>query len=412
MRTRSSAGRGLGGRAAATVTCVLSTLAVVGALAPPVSAVSVNQTFGVPEDRMLTVHGHGYGHGHGMSQYGARGAAERGLTHREILEFYYPGTTWGEVRGLVRVLITGDTTRDLVVSPAARLRVRDLGSATTYALPEIPGVKRWRLEVEDGRTVVDYLTDRWHRWLPEGVDGLVGDAEFRAREPLTLWTPAGPVRYRGSLRAASPAPGSADRDTVNVVSVDNYVKGVIPAEMPASWHPEAVRAQAVAARTYASWSRAENMARYHQICDTTACQVYRGVDGEHPASNAAVEATSRQILTYEGTPAFTQFSSSSGGHTSAGSRPYLVARPDPYDGHAGNPVHAWQARIDTRRLERTYPALGRLLRIRVVSRDGHGEWQGRVWSMVLDGSRADRTISGDSFRWLFGLRSSWFTFSS
>ena len=165
---------------------------------------------------------------------------------QQIIEFYYPGTSWGEVKGLVRVLITGDTTRDLVVSPAPRLRVRDLGSRTTYPLPDLPGVKRWRLEVEDGVTVVDYLTDRWNRWLPEGVDAFVGDAQLRARGPLTLWTPSGPVRYRGTLRAASPEPGSADRDTVNIVSVDNYVKGVIPAEMPASWHPEAVRAQAVA----------------------------------------------------------------------------------------------------------------------------------------------------------------------
>lgn len=414
MRTRSSAGRGLGGRAAAVVTCMLTTLTAVGTvgvLAPPVSAVAVSQTFGVPEDRMLTVRGHGFGHGHGMSQYGARGAAEQGLTHREILEFYYPGTSWGEVRGRVRVLITADTTRDLVVSPARRLQLRDLGSGTTYPLPEIPDVKRWRLDVEDGRTVVDYLTDTWNRWLPDGADALVGDGELRAAEPLTLWTPSGPVRYRGILRAASPAPGSTERDTVNIVSVDNYVKGVIPAEMPASWHAEAVRAQAVAARTYASWSRAEARDRYYQICDTTACQVYRGVDGEHPLSNAAVEATRRQILTYEGAPAFTQFSASSGGYTAAGSRPYLVARPDPYDRNPGNPVHAWEVRVDARRLERAYPALGRLQRIQVVSRDGNGEWQGRVWSMVLDGSRADRTITGDSFRWLFGLRSSWFTFA-
>ena len=412
MRTRSSAGRGLGGRAAAVATCVLTTLATVGAVAPPATAVSVNQTFGVPDDKMLTVRGHGYGHGHGMSQYGARGAAEQGLTHRQILEFYYPGTSWGEVRGKVRVLITGDTTRDLVVSPAAGLRLQDLGNGATHELPAIRGVKRWRLNVrKDGRAVVGYRTDRWRRWRPAGAATLAGDGQFRARGPLTLWTPAGPVRYRGILRAASPTPGSSDRDTVNIVSVDTYVKGVIPAEMPASWHPEAVRAQAVAARTYASWSRAENMRRYYQICDTTACQVYRGVDAEHSASNAAVAATSRQILTHEGQPAFTQFSSSSGGHTAVGSRPYLVAQPDPYDDHAGNPVHTWQVRVDARRLERTYPALGRLKRIQVVSRDGNGEWQGRVWSMVLDGSRADRTISGDSFRWLYGLRSSWFTFT-
>lgn len=411
MTTRITAGRGLGGRAAAVVTCMLTAVGTVAVLAPPVSAVSVNQTFTVPRDKKLTVHGHGYGHGRGMSQYGARGAAERGLDHRQILEFYYPGTVWGEVRGKVRVLITGDTTRDLVVSSAPNLRVRDLGSRTTYSLPEIPGATRWRLEVENGRTVVEYLTDSWQRYRPDGLESLVGDGQFRAKGPLTLWTPSGAVRYRGILRAASPEPGSPERDTVNIVSVDTYVRGVIAAEMPATWHPEAVRAQAVAARTYATWSRDEARSRHYQICDTTACQVYRGVDAEHPASNAAVRATKRQILTHEGAPAFTQFSASSGGHTAAGTRPYLVAQPDPYDDHAGNPVHAWRTTVDARRIEQKYPALGRLRAIRVVSRDGHGEWQGRVWSLVLDGSRADRTISGDDFRWLYGLRSSWFTLS-
>ena len=89
--------------------------------------------------------------------------------------------------------------------------------------------------------------------------------------------------------------------------------------------------------------------------------------------------------------------------------PYLPAKADPYDAHAGNPVHDWSVTVDASRLEKAYPAIGTLRRIRVVSRDGNGEWNGRVWNVELDGSSADRTMSGDSFRWMFGLRSSWFT---
>jgi SpoIID/LytB domain protein len=407
MRARSSAVRGLGGRAAAGITCVLAALLVTAGA--PASAVTTDQSYWVPVDKRLVVRGHGFGHGHGMSQYGAYGAARQGLTHRKILDFYYPGTTWSEVKGLVRVLVSADTSADLVVSPAPGLTLRDLGDGATYPLPAIKGVKRWRLDVSDGRTVVGYLTDRWRRHAPGGKKYLAGDGELSADGPLTLWTPAGTRTYRGTLRAASPAPGSRDRDTVNVLSMDSYIKGVIPYEMPASWHGEAVRAQAVAARTYAAWSRAQNPRRYYQICDTTACQVYGGVDGEDPRSNAAVTATARQILTYGGKPAFTQFSSSSGGWTSAGSVPYLPAQEDPYDGHDANPVHDWQVTIDAGRLEKAYPAMGRLKRIRVVARDGNGDWRGRVWDVVLDGSNADRTMSGDSFRWMFGLRSSWFT---
>ncbi len=384
--------------------------AAVVVAAPQAGAVTTRQSYAPPANGQVVVRGHGFGHGHGMSQYGAEGAALQGLDYRRIVGFYYPGTSWSQFNGRVRVLISADTTPDVVVSPAAGLTVRDLGTGTTYPLPAIPGVTRWRLNVGAGNaTVVGYLTDRWHRWLPGGKAALTGDGEFFAHGPLTLWTPSGPRHYRGTLRAASPTPGSADRDTVNVLSMDAYLQGVVPREMPASWQPEAVKAQAVAARTYAAWSLAQHRTRYYQICDTTACQVYGGEDAEDPRSNAAVVATAHQILTYAGTAAFTQFSASDGGWTAAGGMPYLPAPRDPYDGYQGNPVHDWSLTVDAGRLERAYPAIGTLQGIDVVSRDGHGDWQGRVGSMVLRGTQGSRTISGDSFQYLYGLRSTWFT---
>jgi stage II sporulation protein D len=372
------------------------------------SSAPVDESYPVPTGRTITFHGHGFGHGHGMSQYGAYGAARRGLSYREILGFYYPGTSWGTVHRWVRVLVTADTTSDLVVSPASGLRVRDLGSGVLYRLPAIAGVRRWRLNVDGGRSVLGYLTSEWHRYRPGGHAALVGDGQFNADVPLRLWTPYGSRSYRGVLRAVAPGPGSAVRDTVNVVSLDGYVRGVVASEMPVSWSMEAVKAQAVAARTYATWSRNENLDRYWHICDTTACQVYGGLDAEQPRGNAAVTATARQILTYGGTAAFTQFSASSGGWLSAGSRPYLVAKPDPYDGFSANPVHDWTLRLDAARIERAYPRIGRLQRLLVTRRDGHGQWGGRVVTLVLDGRRANATLSGDAFRSAFGLRSSWF----
>jgi SpoIID/LytB domain protein len=373
-------------------------------------AMSVNQYAAVPAARTVTVAGHGFGHGHGMSQFGAQGAAKQGLTYRQIIGFYYPGTGWSQVTGLVRVLITSDTTTDLVVGVAPGLTLRDLGSGTTYKLPTPKGATKWRITVGAGKhSVVAYYASRWKTWRPGGRAALVGDGQFQASTPLTLYTPSGARSYRGALRSASPAPGSAARDTVNVLPMDKYVKGVIPSEMPASWQPEAVKAQAVAARTYATWSRAQYPSRYYQICDTSSCQVYGGASVEDPRSNAAVTATSRQILTYGRKPAFTQFSSSSGGWTSAGSVPYLAARSDPYDDYAGNPVHAWSTTLKAGAVERAYPSLGTLQGIRVTRRDGNGEWGGRVWALVLHGSRKDVTVSGDAFRGRFGLRSSWFS---
>jgi SpoIID/LytB domain protein len=358
----------------------------------------------------VLLRGHGFGHGHGMSQYGAQGAAKQGLGYRQIVDFYYPGTSWSTVTGALRVLVSADTTSDVVVGRVPEMTLRDLGTGTSYPLPSPAGVTRWRITVGAGNaSVVDYLTGGWHRWRPGGRAALAGDGEFAAPVPLTLYTPGGARTYRGTLRSASPRAGSASRDTVNVVSMDDYVRGVIPDEMPASWQPEAVKAQAVAARTYATWSRSQFPSRYYQICDTSSCQVYGGVGAEDPRSNAAVSATARQILTYAGKPAFTQFSSSSGGWTSAGSVPYLAAKADPYDGYAGNPVHDWTLSFDVARIERAYPAVGTLRRIQVTRRDGNGAWRGRVWTLVLDGTNSAVTVSGDSFRATFGLRSTWFS---
>ena len=394
------------------LTAVLTTgLLSGGPSVGPAAAVATDQRYPVPGDGSYTVHGHGYGHGHGMSQYGAQGAALRGLEHEQILAFYYPGTDLGTARRKIRVLLTADTGADLVVGARKGLRLKDRGSGTTYDLPRGQGATRWRLTVAGGRDVVDWYDGSWHRWRPGGRDALAGEGQFQAGgRPLTLFLPSGSAQYRGALRHAAPGEGSTDRNTVNVVGLNAYVRGVVPAEIPASWEPEAVQAQAVAARTYGAWDRSQDSSHYYHICDTTSCQVYRGVAGEHPLGDAAVAATSKQVLRYDGSPAFTQFSASSGGWTSAGNAPYLVAKKDPYDDWSGNGVHSWSVPLKASTISGAYPSIGRLRTIRVTSRDGNGEWNGRVWSMTLVGSKGRTTVSGDTFRFRFGLRSSWFSF--
>ncbi|HZJ07651.1 MAG TPA: SpoIID/LytB domain-containing protein [Nocardioidaceae bacterium] len=367
------------------------------------------------QSRQLVVRGHGYGHGHGMSQYGAEGAARRGKSYRQIVNFYYPGTSWARLKGRIRVLITADTTPEVVVSPTAGLTVRDRANGRLYRLPRSRDIDRWRLSPRRGSTVIEQLTgDQWRRYRPGGrsdgaLGGLDGVGEFFADGPLTLWLPNGSTkRYRGALRAAPPTTDAGTFDTVNALSMDDYLQGVVPYEMPASWHTEAVKSQAIAARTYATWSRNQNRSRHYQICDTTSCQVYGGVNGEDSRSNAAVVATTRQILTFKGQAAFTQFSSSSGGWTANGGVPYLPAQKDPYDGWSGNSMHSWSTTISASAAERKYPRLGTLRGIRVLGRDGSGAWGGRVTRVLLDGSRSDVRLSGDGFRWAFGLRSNWF----
>ena len=380
---------------------LLVTLLVLAA--PTHASRTVSESYTVPANGTLRLTGHGYGHGHGMSQYGAQGAALQGLTYQQIVAFYYPGTTLATTSGSMQVLITADTDNDVRVVPAVGLQVREVSSGASYALPRTAGITTWRLRTTvSGATALDYYDGTWHVHQPGGKP-LAGVAEFLRAGNVTLRIGGGVRVYRGALRLTN-------TDTVNVVRMDDYVKGVVPREMPASWQAQAVRAQAVAARTYAAFDRAAHQARYYDTCDTTSCQVYGGRSDEDARSNAAVDATALRVLNYLGAPAFTQFSSSSGGWLSAGSRPYLVAKADPYDDHAGNPMHTWNTTMSRASIQRAYPSLGTLRRVLVTQRDGNGHWFGRVERMRLDGSRNDVTLTGDAFRSKFGLRSSWFHF--
>jgi SpoIID/LytB domain protein len=403
--------------AAAALTAVLAASLAV-ALPGPADAARVRQVFTVPAIREFTVTGHGFGHGIGMSQYGARGAAAaRKMTAAQILDYYYPGTTTARFSGALTVLITSDTTRDVQVRAQSGLSVRDRGTGKVYPLPVRAGVTRWRLNVVGTRAVVGYFKHGWHPYKLAGKRYLVGDGEFSATSRvLTLVTPKGAKVLRGTLRAASPRPGSTDRDTVNVVSMESYLRGVVPAEMPASWPAAAVQAQAVAARSYALFERAAHLHRYYQLCDTTACQVYGGVAVEHPLSDKAVAATAGQYRAYQGAPAFTQFSASSGGRTAAGGFAYLPAQADPYDGLTTNSYHRWTRLVRAHAFEVRYPKLGQLRTITITARDGAGEWGGRVQTVVLagtkDGRATTQTITGSDFRFLAGLPSTWFTLPS
>lgn len=380
----------------------LVALLLSGAVTGPASA--ADDTWRVPGRAWVTIQGHGYGHGHGMSQYGAEGAARQGLGFREIANFYYPGTTWGKVKGRVRVIVSADTTDDVVVLAEPGLSLRDAGAGETRVLPD-NGASRWRIAV-DGQGVerVAWFDERWRRW-----GRLTGEGAFVVPgEAVTLVTPSGTREYRGRLAAWTPPAGGRARDTLNVLPLEDYLKGVVPLEMPALWSKQAVRAQSVAARTYAAYERAH---RTGPLCDTSSCQVYGGFSAEHPASNAAVDATRRLALLHDGEPAFTQFASSSGGWTSAGSVPYLAAIRDPYDDWAGNPVHAWSERVADTRIEQVWPGVGNLRRITVTGRDGNGDWGGRVRSLTLVGDEGRVVVSGDTLRTSLGLRSSWVTFA-
>ena len=363
----------------------------------------------ISSSREFTLRGHGFGHGIGMGQYGAQGAATLGKTWLDIVRFYYPGTSLASKTGNIRVLISKDTTESVIVTPKTGLVFRNVTANTTIPVPStlsgIP-VKQWGIFPVSGdktRSALRYKMSEWHTYKSTWT----GPGQFEGPSTISLVLPDNSTAsYRGALRSSPPSTGSSTRDTVNVLSLEAYLRGVVPAEMPSSWKAQALRAQSVAARTYAA--RSLTPSRYYDICDTTSCQVYRGYAAETAATDTAIAGTAGKILNYGGQPAFTQFSSSSGGYTAAGSQPYLVAKTDPYDDWSGNPVHDWSILVKASTLEKAYPAIGTLKTFQITARNGKGDWGGRVDSLKLIGSTGSVTITGNTARSVLGLRSNWF----
>ena len=281
-----------------------------------------------------------------------RGGRPAGLTAQQIVAFYYPGTTGHRpAQGLGAD--PADTTDDLEVLARPGLTLRDLsiareGRAARGADPLAAGHQRQERHEAAG-------ADGWHVAHRAQVGG---EGEFAAKGPVTLVTPYGNRAYRGRLRAAAPKPGSPARDTVNILGLEKYLRGVVPREMPSSWSTEAVRAQAIAARTYAAYERAHPRANHFQICDTTSCQVYGGVAAEAGRRPRRSRRRGARSWSTAGAPAFSQFSSSSGGWSAAGSVPYLAARPTRTTAGPATPTTTGPAPSATTRSSRRGPRSG------------------------------------------------------
>jgi SpoIID/LytB domain protein len=234
--------------------------------------------------------------------------------------------------------------------------------------------------------------------------------KFRSADPMRLMGPAlnGVTNglYRGSIEVRTDGGGVS---SINELDMDSYIRGVVAGEMPSSWPLEALKVQAVAARTYAL-ATAKSSGAFDQYPDTRS-QVYRGVTGESVRSDAAVADTARQIVTYNGVPAVTYYFSTSGGHTEnvefsfvgSLSKPWLVGVPDPYDNQS--PYHRWTLHYSAVRLDRALGAPGAFKRLKVLQRGVSP----RVVRAQVIGTRGTRNVTGPQVRSALGLRDTWFT---
>jgi len=385
-------------------------VAVTGLVASgPAGAVEI---YPRPFTNAVALTGHGYGHGHGMSQWGAYGAAQvHKLSWQNILDFYYPGTTLTNIgNGNIRVRLDAVGSGTLYVPNAPGLQLSSGGMAQG-GLMQVDSagtpVTQYRVRTlaATDRLQVDMLSAG--AWKPYA--SRVSPVSFNSpsRETVGVQLANKTQRtYRGSISANWASASSIT--PVNVLSMESYLRAVVPAEMPSSWHPNALAAQAVAARSYANHDRSNAPAgRIHDTCDTTSCQMYSGLGAEASATNAAIVATSGQTLLYAGKAAFTQFSAANGGWTAAGSQPYLVAKADTYDGAIANNANSWTNDIPVTRIESAWP-IGSYRELRIISRDGHGQWGGRVLQLAIVGSTSTVNVTGEQFRFALGLRSEWF----
>ena len=412
--------------------------AAAGLLAGLLSAVTsatpaqAEEVYERPADGIFRVEGHGWGHGHGMSQWGAQGAASQGITADTITATYYPNTAKGSVPNApIRVLLQADEGRDTDVHAAPGLKVTDLATGETATLPEGPA--RWRATVDStGLRLASLTGTTWTtRAITAGstTTSYAGPLRFSGPTFVRVAFPDGTSRdYRGAVHAVKT--GSTTLQTLDVLPLEDYLLGVVPRESSSSWKPAALQAQAIAARSYTSYKKnhVSSTARY-DICDTTQCQVFGGSrvyakDGSsialEPASTTdAVRATAGVVRTYNGSAIFAEYSSSNGGWSTDGGTPYLIARQDDWDGAVPNSVHSWSASLRATDLQARFPSVGTLKRIRVTSRDGNGDWGGRVKTVVLEGvSSTGAATSGSTtgagvYRartwpaYSDGLRSSW-----
>jgi stage II sporulation protein D len=279
------------------------------------------------------------------------------------------------------------------------LRWRDPRTGQTLGVSAAGQV--WELRCENGRFVAR-----------------CGQATVAAERLVVESAGAGFVQVGASPNALRPYRGHlewVERDgkllTVNWVRLDDYLKATLPREMPPNFHIEALKAQAVAARSFTM----RRLNRYRQwgydLCDHAPCQVYGGVDAEHPSTNLAVEATAGEVLIHGGRILEAVYTGNCGGHTAPievamlGTQPLAPLRGVPDADADGKPFcsiapnFAWELTLTREELGRRFPQLGRIREAAIAQRTA-----GRhVQQVRVRGDRTTLLLSGAEFRTAIGV---------
>ena len=395
----------------------------------------------------VIIYGRGFGHGRGLSQYGAYGwATVHGWSWEQILDFYYGGATGNSRSNLeapnqeMTTWLSAMNNRQTgVVSDSGTMRLLedpDQGRRfTSMVAREKSGAQRvyqvWGsgerkcLNESDSPEAAGFTLIGEFNETASFVTNSSQDPGASALDTVGLCEPrsasANQVRYyRGIVRAMNNTKN--ENRTINIARLDDYLRGVVPRESPASWGDtaggagmNALRAQAVAARSY---SVTENRyAGLAKTCDTQDCQVYGGaalrtsvnasptVLESANTDRAVSETTGVVIRNPKGNVVRTEFSSSNGGRTAGGEFPALA---DEGDISANSSLMIWTRAFSAAQIVAKYPQVGVLTSVTTTNDGLGGDFGGYTLDVTIAGTSGSVKVSGWAFRTAFGLPAPWF----
>jgi stage II sporulation protein D len=336
------------------------------------------------------VHGRGFGHGVGMSAYGAYGYAEQGKGYRFILGHYYTGTSLEtlEKTRVVRVLLD--------ISPGEV----EFSGATSACGEALDPRRSYEAHRNGGSVVL----------RSSGGKRLAGCGKRLRAAGRGKIAIAGQGTFRGALETVPTESDAGSLNIVNALALEQYVKGVMPNEVPPSWPTEELKAQAVAVRSIAITGDVGGNG--FDLYSDTRSQVYEGLESEYASTDDAVAATRGQVVMYGGEIAQTLYSACSGGHTESAVNvfgspvPYLVGVPDPYDYYC--PLHKWTLDFSGPEISSRLGAYlqGKLKQV-VITKTGVSP---RIISAKLVGTGGTSTVTGSQLSVALGGYDTWMTF--
>lgn len=249
---------------------------------------------------------------------------------------------------------------------------------------ELSAMGGFAAQLHDGKVALHQWTSPQISVEPKGEGYIwIGDRWYRGAVILTP--------HQGGVTA------------VNYVDLEKYLYSVLGAEMSSDWPQEALKAQAVAARTYALHER-ERSEEIYDVTDDQFSQVYQGIVTESPATYAAVDGTANQILVYNGQIILAVFHSASGGHTEnvediwMNPLPYLRGVPD-FD--QGTPGYEWSETFSRADLTQRIPGVGNIISLTPERTTPHGS----IVTLKVIGETGTKVMRGEEIQRVLGLRS-------